>query len=210
MGFREVLLLRSVLLLSGANLCAAAHNWLNFSTNETLNQIPQQEVTASLQLPRSLQITDHQSNRMEHSDPVSSPVSYRLKSYQLRNPAVHKQKPLQPPVEQMQTFQNPQRSDARELTSERLEPRETVQAPDLLNLQIQGPDLDPPVKQESKVLKKLFIFLTSMQSLWSSVPFKLSVIQFEWYCRCWCWCLSSGCQCQPTAWQCAVAKGRSP
>lgn len=152
MGFREALLLGFVLLLSGASLCAATQNWLNFSTNESLNQIPQEQVTRSVQLPRSPQTTDHQSNRTEHGGPVPSPVSYRLKSYQLRNPAVSKQKPLLPLVEQMQTFQNLQRSEARELTSEQLEPRETVQAPELLKLQIQGPDLNPPVKQESKVL----------------------------------------------------------
>lgn len=165
MGFRETLLLGFVLLLSGAGLGAAPQNWLDFSANETLNQIPQQQVTTSLQLPGSPQTTDHQSNRTEHSDPVSSPVSYRLKSYQLRNPAVDKPKPLRPPEEQMQTFQNPQRSEARELTSEQLEPREAVQAPELFKLQIQGPDLNPPVKRKSKVLKKVFISVTSVRPL---------------------------------------------
>ncbi|XP_070786738.1 zona pellucida sperm-binding protein 3-like [Enoplosus armatus] len=156
MGFREAALLGFVLLLSGADLCAATQNWFNFSTNETLNQIPQQQVTTSLQLPRSPQTADHQSNRTEHSDPVHPPVSYRLRSFRLRNPAVAKHKPLQPLVELTQTLQNLQRSEGRKLTSEQLELRETVQAQELLKLPIRGPDLNPPVKQESKVLMLVF------------------------------------------------------
>ncbi|XP_038574811.1 zona pellucida sperm-binding protein 3-like isoform X1 [Micropterus salmoides] len=128
MGFKDVVLLGFVLLLSGADFCAATQNWFNFSNNESLTQIPQQ-VTTSLQLPRSPQTTDHQSNRTQHSHPVRSPFSYWLRSYQLRNPAVGKQKTLQSPVE----------------------PSETVQAPELLKLLVQGPDLNPPIKQESKV-----------------------------------------------------------
>ncbi|XP_070711812.1 zona pellucida sperm-binding protein 3-like [Pempheris klunzingeri] len=139
MGLREVVLFGFVLLLSGGNLCAATQNW---TTNETLNQTPQEQVTASLQLPRSA--SDHQSNRTEHGDPVRRPVSYRLKIYQLRKPA-------RPLVEQMQTSQNPQRSEATTLTSEQLEPRETVQTQELLKLPRQGPNLNPPVRQESKV-----------------------------------------------------------
>ncbi|KAM9334112.1 zona pellucida sperm-binding protein 3-like [Symphorus nematophorus] len=149
MGFRQAVLLGFVLLLSGGKLCAATQNWFNSSTNETLNQSPQEpEVTASLQLqPRAPQTADHQSNRTEHSDLVRSPVSYRLKSYQLRNPAVGKQKPARPLVEE--TSQNRQNSEATKLNSEPLEAREPVQ-----KLLIQGPDLNPPVKQKSKVLVK--------------------------------------------------------
>nr|WDY35402.1 LG24G003870-2 protein [Siniperca chuatsi] len=150
MGFREAVLLGLVFLLSGANLCAATQNWFNFSTNESLNQIPQQ-VTTSLQLPRLPQTADHQSNRTEHSDPVHSPVSFQLRSFQLRSPAVNKQKPLRPLVVQMQTSQNRQRLEARKLTSAQLEPRESVQAQEMLKLPVRGPDLNPPVKQESKV-----------------------------------------------------------
>ncbi|XP_067439494.1 zona pellucida sperm-binding protein 3-like isoform X1 [Thunnus thynnus] len=144
MGFREAVLLGFVLLFSGGNLCTASQN---FSTNETLNQTLQEEVT---QLPRSPQIRDHQSNRAEHGDPVRSPVTYRLKTYQLRKPAVSadKQKPLRPLSEQ--TFQNQQRSEARELTPELLELRGTDQVEKL----IQGPNLNPTVKQKSKVLVK--------------------------------------------------------
>ncbi|XP_073318544.1 zona pellucida sperm-binding protein 3-like isoform X2 [Pagrus major] len=151
MGLSEAVLFGFVFLLSGGKLCAAA---FNFSTNESLNQIPQEQVTTSSQLPRSPQTTDHQSNRTHHSDPVPLPVSYRLRSFQLRNPAVDKQKQLRPLVELKLTFQNPQRAEARELTSEQLEPRETVQAEELLKFLVKGPALSPPVKQESKVLVK--------------------------------------------------------
>ncbi|XP_035533714.1 zona pellucida sperm-binding protein 3-like [Morone saxatilis] len=141
MGFREAVLLGFVLLLSLGNVCAATQNWLNFSTNETLNQIPPERVTRSLQLPRARQTTDHWSNLIERSDlPVRNPVSYRLKIYQLRNPAA-----------EMQTPQNPQGSEARKPTSEQLEPRETRE---LLKLPGQGPDLYLSLKQEPKVLVK--------------------------------------------------------
>ncbi len=178
MGFREAVLLGFVFLLLGANLCAATQNWLNSSTNETISQIPHEQVTASLQLPRPPQKTDHQSNRTGHSGPVR-PVSYQLKTYRLRNPAVSKQKPLGPLVEQMQTFDDPQSSEARELTSEQLELRETVQAPELIKLLVQGPDLNPPVKPESKVL---FIFYDFHAAF---LIFYLTVIKSERCSRCW-------------------------
>ncbi|XP_078099974.1 zona pellucida sperm-binding protein 3-like [Sander vitreus] len=149
MGFRKVVLLGFVLLLSGGNLCATTQNWQNFSTNETLN--PQEQAITSLQLPRSPQTTDHQSNQNEHDNLVRSPLTHRLKTYQLRNPAVRKPKPAQPLLEH--TFQNPQTSEAVKLTSEQLEPEVTVQK--LLKL-VQGPDLNPPVKPESKVLMLVF------------------------------------------------------
>ncbi|XP_069022460.1 zona pellucida sperm-binding protein 3-like [Embiotoca jacksoni] len=151
MGFREAVLLGCVLLLS--TFGSATQNLFNSSTNETLDRIPHEKVSTSLQLPSSSQTTDHQSNQMEQREPVRSPVSYRLKSLQLRNPAVgsDQRKPLQPGAEQMQT---PQRSEARELTSEQLEQRKTVQAQGMLKVLVQGPDLNRPVKQESKVLVK--------------------------------------------------------
>ncbi|CAK6962496.1 zona pellucida sperm-binding protein 3-like [Scomber scombrus] len=141
MGFREAVLLGFVLLFSGGNLCAASQN---FSPNETLNQTPQEQATL---LPSSQQITDHQSNRTGHSHPARSPVSYRLKIYQLRKPAVRPdiQKPLQPLAGQ--TFQNPQRSQAGALTPELLELRETQKL-------IKGPNLNPTVKHKSKVMVK--------------------------------------------------------
>ncbi|XP_030265200.1 zona pellucida sperm-binding protein 3-like isoform X2 [Sparus aurata] len=151
MGLSEAVLLGFVFLLSGGNLRAAA---FNSSTNESLNQIPQERATTSLQLPRSPQTTDHQSNRTRQGDPAPSPVSYRLRSFQLRNPAVGKQKQLRPLVEMRLTIQNQQRAEARELTSEQLEPREAVQAQELLKFLVKGPVLNPPVKQESKVLVK--------------------------------------------------------
>lgn len=144
MGFREAVLLGIVLLFSGGNLCAATQNRSNLSTNETLSQTPQEPVTASLQLPRA-----RQSNRTEQGDPVPSHVSNRLKIYQLR-------RPVKQNVEQMQTFQNPQGSEASRLTSEQLERGETVQSQELLQLPHRGPDLNPPLKPESKVLCSLF------------------------------------------------------
>uniref|UniRef100_A0A672Y2F3 Zona pellucida sperm-binding protein 3 n=1 Tax=Sphaeramia orbicularis TaxID=375764 RepID=A0A672Y2F3_9TELE len=133
MGFRDVLLLGFILLLSGDNLCAVTQNWLN--PNEALNQIPQEEKEVASELPRSVQ-----TNRSEQSDHPS--VDYKLKS------SLRKQTLLQRPEakEQMQTFQNPQRSEtAGELTPEQLQPKAAVQ-----NI----PVLEPPVKQESKVLVK--------------------------------------------------------
>lgn len=144
MGFREAVLLGIVLLFSGGNLCAATQNWSNLSTNETLSQTPQERVATSLQLPRA-----RQSNRTEQGDPVPSHVSNRLKIYQLR-------RPVKQNVEQMQTFQNPQGSEASRLTSEQLERGETVQSQELLKLPHRGPDLNPPLKPESKVLCSLF------------------------------------------------------
>ncbi|XP_042369089.1 zona pellucida sperm-binding protein 3-like [Plectropomus leopardus] len=151
MGFREAALFGFVLLLSGVNLCAASLNWSNFSTNETLN--PQEQVTESLQLPRSAQTADHQSNRTQHADPVRSPVTYRLKSNQLR-----KQKP--PLVHQNQL-------EASKLTSEQLEPQVTVQPKELIKLPIPGPDLNPPVKPGSKV--QMLVFEQRVPSAASSV-----------------------------------------
>lgn len=144
MGFREAVLLGIVLLFSGGNLCAATQNWSNLSTNETLSQTPQERVATSLQLPRA-----RQSNRTEQGDPVPSHVSNRLKIYQLR-------RPVKQNVEQMQTFQNPQGSEASRLTSEQLERGETVQSQELLKLLHRGPDLNPPLKPESKVPCSLF------------------------------------------------------
>uniref|UniRef100_A0A665TBA8 Zona pellucida sperm-binding protein 3 n=1 Tax=Echeneis naucrates TaxID=173247 RepID=A0A665TBA8_ECHNA len=142
MGFRQPVLLGFVLLFSCVNLCVASQNWFNLSTNEMLNQIPHEADTAGTQLPRSPQTRDHQSNWTEEGDLVRSPLSYRLRSYQLRNPAVSKQNPVQE-----QTFQNPENSKATALTSEQQEPEEAV-----LDW---GQELNPSVKQESKVLVKL-------------------------------------------------------
>ena len=149
MGVREAFFLGSVLLLSCGNLRVTSQNRLNISTDETLSQVPQEEATGSSQLPRSTQAADHSSNRPEQRHPVRSPVSYRLRSYELRSPAVSKQKP------------DPRRSEAGESTSGQLEPRSTALAQKLLKFLVQGPDLNPPVKQESKVLQHLFILMHS-------------------------------------------------
>lgn len=157
MGLREVVLLGIVLLVSGGNLCAATQTQFNFTTNDTLNQTSQEEVPVSAPLPRS------------H-------VSYRLRIYQLRKSAADEQKPLPPPVGQMQPLQNPQRSEAGELTSQQLEQRETGQAQELLKTPIRGPDLSPPFNTESKVLLLLsFCPLHSLIDLGSHLFFKLNV-----------------------------------
>ncbi|XP_041637401.1 zona pellucida sperm-binding protein 3-like [Cheilinus undulatus] len=145
MGFREVVLWVFVLLLSRA----ATQNFTNLSANETLS--PQEQETASFQLPRSLQTKDHQSNWSKHRGPVHTPVSYRLKVYEISNPAVRKHKPVQDFAQRR--LQDPQRSKARELTSEQLELRENVQVQEFVAL-IQGPDLNPPVRRETKVQVK--------------------------------------------------------
>ncbi|XP_060888941.1 zona pellucida sperm-binding protein 3-like isoform X1 [Labrus mixtus] len=139
MGFRGVVF---VLLLSGA----ASRNSSNSSTKETLN--PQAQERASSLLPRSLQKTGDQSNRTEHSGSGRSPVNYRLKVYQIWNPAVRKHKPVQDSVGQI--FKDPLISEAREPTSEQLE---NVQVQELLTL-IQGPDLNPPIKQDAQLQVK--------------------------------------------------------
>ncbi|KAF3857203.1 hypothetical protein F7725_009062, partial [Dissostichus mawsoni] len=129
MGFREVVLSGFVLLLLGGNVCVATQKWSN--TNETVNQMPQEPQTA-----------DHQSDLTEHVDPERSPVTYRLKIYQLRNSAASKPpRPLSP---------NQQSSGATELTSEQLEPEVTVQAEDFVKLPFKGPNLKPAVKPQSK------------------------------------------------------------
>ncbi|XP_026157668.1 zona pellucida sperm-binding protein 3-like [Mastacembelus armatus] len=154
MGFRAVVLLRVVLLFSCGNLCAATQNWFNLNNNETLDQIPQENVTTSLQLPGSPQTTDDQSNETELRGLVRPPVIYQLRTYQLRSPAISKKKLPQPPVRQMQTIEHLMRSKAGKPTSEQLQSGETDHAQELLKLPVQSPDLNSPVKQESKVLVK--------------------------------------------------------
>jgi len=128
MGFREVVLSGLVLLLSGGNVCVATRKCSN--TNETVNQTSQEPQTA-----------DHQSDLTEHVDPERSPVTYRLKIYQLRNSSASK--PPRP------HSQNQQSSGATELISEQLEPE--VQAKEFVKLLFKGPDLNPAFKPQSKV-----------------------------------------------------------
>ncbi|XP_030607042.1 zona pellucida sperm-binding protein 3-like isoform X2 [Archocentrus centrarchus] len=111
-----------VLFFSGGNFCSATQNPSNFSTNETLSQTPKEQVTASLALPRSLPTTGHHSNQMEQKDLAGFPVSYRVRSFQLR-----KQK------------------------SSQLEKTETVQAQEVSQSQDQDPDINLVAKQKSKV-----------------------------------------------------------
>lgn len=131
MGFREGVLLGTVLLLSCGELCAATRSWFNTNNNETLNQIPKERAATS-----SPQTTEQHTNQTEQRHLVHSPVTYQLRSYQLRNPALSRTTTVQPLVEQTQTFQS------RELALEQLESRET-DLPQHVN---------SPFKQESKVL----------------------------------------------------------
>lgn len=112
-----------LLFFLAGNFCFTTQNWLNVSTNDTFSQIPKEQVTTSSQLPRSLQTAGRHSSEMEQKDPAGFPVSYRVRSHQLR-----KQKPSQ------------------------LEQGETVQTQELSQLQEQDPDLNLAVKQKSKVV----------------------------------------------------------
>lgn len=138
MGFRAAVFLGFVLLLFGGNLCSATQNRSIFSTNETLRQVPKNQVTTSLE-----QTAEHPSNRTLQKNLVRSPTTFRLRIFQLRDPTAHvdKEKPRQF-VEQ--------RAQPRHLTSELQGPRQTAQ--EMLKLTEQGPDLSLPVKRESKVV----------------------------------------------------------
>ncbi|KAK2880341.1 hypothetical protein Q8A73_023039 [Channa argus] len=110
MGFREGFLLGAVLLFLCGILCVATQNQFNISNNEIMNQLP--HVKTSLQVLTSPQTAD------QRRDLGHSPVTYQLRSNQLRNPALSKQKLLQPAVEP--TFQSLQGSQTRELTSDQV------------------------------------------------------------------------------------------
>lgn len=131
MGFGEGVLLGIVLLFSCGELCAATPSWFNTSNNETLNQIPTERPTTS-----SPQTTEQHANRTEQRHLVRSPVTYQLRSFQLRNPTLSRTTTVQPLGEQTQTFQS------KELTPDQLESRESDPAQ----------DVNSPVKQKSKVL----------------------------------------------------------
>lgn len=152
MGFREALLLGTVLLFSGGDRCAATQNRSNPSAGKTLTQTLQEGATTSLQPPRSFH-----SNRTEQGDLGPYHVSHRLQVYQLRKPDKQKLQNTR-----MQASQNPQSLEAGHLTSEQLGRRETLQILELSEPLIRGPDLNPPPNPESKVqlfhLNKAFFF----------------------------------------------------
>lgn len=141
MGFREALLLGTVLLFLDGDRCAAIQNRSSPSAAKTLTQILQEGATVSLQLPRSFR-----SNRTEQGDLGPYHVSHRLRVYQLRKP--DKQKPQHA---RMQASQNPQRLEASHLTLEQLGRGGTFQILELSEPLIHGPDLNPPLNPESKV-----------------------------------------------------------
>lgn len=121
MGFRVLVSLGIVLLVSGGKLCAATENQFNISASETLNETS---------------IEGEQTNLKPRTN-----VNYRLKIYQLRKPAAA-QKPPHP-------FEDPQRWEPGEQSPEWPGIPGTV--PELLMIPIQGPDLNPPFKPETKV-----------------------------------------------------------
>ena len=141
MGFRVAVVLGFALLLFGGNFSSATQNRSIFSTNETLHQIPRAQVTTSLE-----------QNRTEQKHPVRPPTTYRLRTFQLRAPAVPAvdEKPAQSVEEQVGTSEKAQRAQPRMLTSEPQEPGQTAQ--EMLKLVDQGSDLSLPLKKESKVV----------------------------------------------------------
>lgn len=137
MGFRAAGFLGFVLLLSGGHLCFAAQNWFISGTNETLDQTPRERVTTSLQQAMDL-----------------SPFTFRLKTYQLRNPAAppDKQNLPQSGEEQEQTSQSLQEAESTP-PSELPEDEKASPAPEVVLFQ--GPKLNlsrpDPGRKASKV-----------------------------------------------------------
>lgn len=119
MGFRVLVSLGIVLLVSGGKLCAATENQFNITASKTLNETS---------------IEGEQTNPKPRTN-----VNYRLKIYQLRKPAAAQNPPH--PFEQ--------RWKPGEQSPERQGIPGTV--PELLKIPIQGPDLNPPLKPETKV-----------------------------------------------------------
>lgn len=137
MGFRVLVSLGIVLLVSGGKLYAATENQFNISASETLNKTSKE---------------GEQTNPKPRTN-----VNYRLKIYQLKKPATAKTQP--------QPFEDPQRWEPGQQRPERLGVPETV--PKVLKIPIQGPDLNPPFKPETKVvflsvnLCSLFLFISN-------------------------------------------------
>ncbi|XP_037552619.1 zona pellucida sperm-binding protein 3 [Nematolebias whitei] len=139
MGSRGAVLVGFVLLLAGGHLGSAAQNRVVFGTNETLHETkPEAEVKGS-----------QQANQTEQKP--RSPVTYRLKTYQLQSP-VHpdKQKLL---VEE-KTFQV---TNALEPTSELLEQKKTVKSEKALLVRSSNLNLptSEPANKEPKVEQQL-------------------------------------------------------
>ncbi|XP_061654773.1 zona pellucida sperm-binding protein 3-like isoform X1 [Phyllopteryx taeniolatus] len=119
------------LLLSGGNLCAALQS---LNTNDTL--IPSERVWTWTwtRAPTQPQTPDHHSTKTEQSRPGPFSVSQRLWVHQLKRPAVKEH------VQSLQTLE----ARAPALQS-------TVQD-DISKTIIQGPDLDPPIELDPKMV----------------------------------------------------------
>uniref|UniRef100_A0A8C5H860 Zona pellucida sperm-binding protein 3 n=1 Tax=Gouania willdenowi TaxID=441366 RepID=A0A8C5H860_GOUWI len=146
MGCREAVFLGFVFLFSGGTLLSSS---VNITTNEPVNQTPAEQVTTSPQQARG-----HQSETSTPGRPRVSPLSYRLRSYQLRGPGGGSHRPelpLPPHVLQQtlthSVLMDPRSLEATRLTSEQLERKEE-------RLLHPGPDLNPPLPQGTKVQVK--------------------------------------------------------
>lgn len=136
MGSRGAVLVGFVLLLAGGHLSSAAQSWVVFGTNETLHQTrPEAEVKGS-----------QQANQTEQKP--RSPVTYRLKTYQLQNPVHLDKQKLH--VEE-KTFQV---VNTLEPTSEPLEQKKTVQSEKALLVRSSRLNLptSEPADKEPKVV----------------------------------------------------------
>ncbi|XP_015244431.1 PREDICTED: zona pellucida sperm-binding protein 3-like [Cyprinodon variegatus] len=137
MGFRVTIFLWFVLLISERNVCFAAQTLLLPGFNDTLNQTPREQVTSAQQGTHP------------------SPVTVRLRTYQLRNTVALPNKQSLPgsAEETMQTPKNLLEAEAM-LPSVLLQQRKNVQDQDLAqgpNLSLSSPD---PGRKGSKVVLK--------------------------------------------------------
>ncbi|XP_061571700.1 zona pellucida sperm-binding protein 3-like [Cololabis saira] len=142
MGFRVAVFLGFVLLLGGS-LCFATQNGSLFNTNDTLHQVPQGQTMLAPS-------TGRQSNLTAVRRRTGSPTTFRLKTFQLRDPP-RQEKPGKSDKEQMQTPEGPQGLQPRQYSPELHRTRPTAQ--EMLQLVNHGPDR-LPVKKESKVVVK--------------------------------------------------------
>lgn len=125
-----------VLLLAGGHLGSAAQNWIVFGTNETLHQTREAEAKGSQQT--------NQTAQKRHS-----PVTYRLKTYQLQNPGHPDKQKL---LAEEQTFRA---VNAFEPASELLE-QKTVQTETALL--VHGSDLNLPTSEPAYMEPKVNSF----------------------------------------------------
>lgn len=186
MGFRVTIFLWFVLLISERNVCFAAQTLLLPGFNDTLNQTPREQMTSAQQGTHP------------------SPVTVRLRTYQLRNTVALPNKQSLPgsAEETMQTPKNLLEAEAM-LPSVLLQQRKNVQDQDLAqgpNLSLSSPD---PGRKGSKVAWARLIFFTTPQHFSPN-----NINQSDGCCR-WCWSPNSQSVHQQRVCQSAVVKIRS-